>query len=283
MIFIFLSVFCSVIVSILLKVARRYEVNIFQAIGFNYTMAALLCFYIFKPDIGQITEEAPYPIYLTLGFLLPSIFAVLAGSVKHTGIVRTDIAQRLSLIIPLLAAYLLFGEDLSTTKTLAISVGLIAVICAIPWQKNEEKSSRSWLFPLFVFLGFGLIDVLFKQVASIKSVPFTTSLFAIFILALGISALGLLYFIFFKKMKIAPKSILFGLILGLFNFGNILFYLKAHQALSTQPSIVFTAMNIGVITLGSLVGLLAFKEKLSRLNYIGIALALVSIFIIALF
>jgi hypothetical protein len=45
-----------------------------------------------------------------------------------------------------------------------------------------------------------------------------------------------------------------------FNFGNILFYLKAHQAFADNPSTVFAAMNMGVIILGSL-GILVFKEK----------------------
>ncbi len=83
-------------------------------------------------------------------------------------------------------------------------------------------------------------------------------------------------------MRITIINLICGLILGVFNFGNIYFYLKAHQALQTQPSVVFTAINIGVIALGSLVGLLLFKEKLSKLNYAGILLAILAILIIAL-
>lgn len=135
MIYILLSVICSVTVSILLKIARRYEVNINQAIAFNYTIAALLCAYFYPPDFSSVAE-APISIYLVLGFLLPTIFVVLAGSVKHTGIVRTDIAQRLSLLIPLLSAFLIFKEDISPLKTAAIVLGLIAVVCSIPWQKG---------------------------------------------------------------------------------------------------------------------------------------------------
>lgn len=280
MIYILLSIFCSVLVSILLKIARRYEVNINQAIAFNYAIAALLCAYFYHPDLSSVSE-APVSIYLVLGFLLPTIFVVLAGSVKHTGIVRTDIAQRLSLLIPLLAAFIIFKEDISPIKTAAIVLGLIAVVCSIPWQKGGEKSNKSWLFPLLVFFGMGIIDVLFKQIAVIKSIPFTTSLFLVFIIALSISMLTLMYFILFRKHKLSIKNIGFGLILGFFNFGNILFYLKAHQALKDQPSVVFSAMNIGVIALGSLVGLWLFKEKLSKLNYIGIGLAIVAIVIIA--
>ena len=282
MIYVLLSVCCSVIVSILLKLARRYEINVFQAIGFNYAAAALLCYWLFKPDLTNLDSSAPISIYMTLGFLLPTIFVVMAFSVRYAGIVRTDIAQRLSLLIPLLAAYLFFGEQFSTVKTGAISLGLLAVLLSISWDKNASENKHSWLFPSTVFFGFGLIDVLFKQIATFKNLPFTTALFVIFLLALGISMLSLIYLVLLKKMRITLINLFCGLILGVFNFGNIYFYLKAHQALQTQPSVVFTAMNIGVIALGSIVGLLLFKEKLSKLNYAGILLAILAILIIAL-
>lgn len=282
MIYVLLSVCCSVIVSILLKLARRYEINVYQAIGFNYAAAALLCYWLFRPDLTILDSSAPMSIYMTLGFLLPTIFVVMAFSVRYAGIVRTDIAQRLSLLIPLLAAYLFFGEQFSTVKTGAISLGLLAVLLSISWDKNASENKHSWLFPSIVFFGFGLIDVLFKQIATFKNQPFTTALFVIFLLALGISVLSLIYLVVIKKMHITLINLFCGLILGVFNFGNIYFYLKAHQALQTQPSVVFTAMNIGVIALGSLVGLLLFKEKLSKLNYAGILLAILAILIIAL-
>ncbi len=282
MIYVLLSVCCSVIVSILLKLARRYEINVFQAIGFNYAAAALLCYWLFKPDLTILDSSAPISIYMTLGFLLPTIFVVMAFSVRYAGIVRTDIAQRLSLIIPLLAAYLFFGEQFSTLKTGAISLGLLAVLLSISWDKTASDNKNSWLFPSTVFFGFGLIDILFKQIATFKNLPFTTALFVIFLLALGISTLSMVYLVVIKKMRITLINLIYGLILGVFNFGNIYFYLKAHQALQTQPSVVFTAMNIGVIALGSLVGLLLFKEKLSKLNYAGILLAILAILIIAL-
>ena len=68
-----------------------------------------------------------------------------------------------------------------------------------------------------------------------------------------------------------------GIAVGVFNFGNIYFYLKAHQAFSENPSTVFAGMNMGVIVLGSLIGVLIFKEKLSKKNYLGIFLALLAI------
>ena len=281
MFYVFISIFCSVLVSILLKVAKRYEVNMVQAIPVNYVVAASACLFIFKPSLS-FPAESPLSTYALLGVLLPTIFIILAISVTKSGIVRTDIAQRLSLLIPLVAAFLLFGEPISNLKLIAIAVGIVAVLFSIPWKQNQESATYSWVYPLLVFIGMGIIDVFFKQLATLSEIPFTTSLFWVFVLALFVSLILLAYNRLIKKEHLNLKNMIFGIVLGAFNFGNILFYLKAHKALSTQPSIVFTSMNIGVIALGSLVGLWLFKEKLSRLNYIGIGLALLSIVLLSL-
>jgi multidrug transporter EmrE-like cation transporter len=101
MIYIILSICCSVTVAVLLKLAKRYQISIIQAVTINYLAALTLCFLFFKPDVKLVTAGAPWPIYIALAILLPSIFLFLAASVKNLGIVKTDIAQRLSLFIPI--------------------------------------------------------------------------------------------------------------------------------------------------------------------------------------
>lgn len=265
----------------MLKLARRYHVDVLQAITWNYSTAILLTWLIFKPQLTNLTA-APLYNFAALGFLLPILFLVLATSVKLTGIVRTDIAQRLSLFIPIVAAYFIFGEQLSMLKIVGIAIGFAAIICSIPWQKGKgsKATSGSWFYLLIVFVGMGLIDVLFKQLATFKAVPYTTSLFIVFVLAFICSLILMIIKIARGKTKFSFPHILIGWALGAVNFGNILFYLKAHKALASQPSTVFTAMNIGVIIMGTLVGLVIFKEKLSTLNRVGIFLALAAIVVI---
>ena len=72
-----------------------------------------------------------------------------------------------------------------------------------------------------------------------------------------------------------------GLLLGALNFGNILFYVRAHQALPHSPATIFAGMNIGVVCLGALVGVLVFGEKTSGWNRMGLALAVLAIALIA--
>lgn len=287
MFFVLISVICSVTVAVLLKLARQYGVETKQVIVWNYPMAVVLTYFMLKPEIKETSwENLPIPLYVTLAVLLPGMFVFIALSIRYSGLVKTEVAQRLSLFIPLLASFFLFNEKIQGNKLLGIGIGLLAIVCSIGWGKSVSTVNLSDiryknLYPLLVFIGMGIIDILFKQVALHVAIPYVSSMFIIFVMAM-LLAFGLLgYFLLVEKQIFSFKAVVYGLILGAFNFCNILFYMKAHRALPENPSIVFTGMNIGVISLGALVGVLFFKERLSWLNYLGIFLSIISVLIIA--
>lgn len=282
MIYLVLSIICSVTVGVMLKLAKRYQINITQAITWNYLFAICLSLMCFKPDLGSISIDNISPIYWTLGILLPSIFIFLGLSVRNAGLARTDIAQRLSLFISLSAAFFLFKEDFDRYKEVAIVFGFAAIIFTMYRKSDRTSSKRSWFYLLLVFLGFGAVDVLFKMVSQITDMPYTTSLFIIYCIAFALSLVYLLYLVTHKETKLQLINFFCGCILGIFNFGNILFYLRAHREMSENPSTVFAAMNMGVIIVGTLIGVFIFRERLSKWNYLGLALALVSIILITL-
>ena len=281
MIYIFLSICCSVTVAVLLKLARRYQINVLQAVMWNYLAAIILSFVFFRPAISTIAVVPP-ALTLVLGIMLPVLFLVLAASVRNIGIVKTDIAQRLSLFIPILAALFLFGEQFSTFRIAGLIVGFIAIFLTLLRKSNGKSEKFSYLYPVLVFVGFGLIDVIFKQLALDQSIPYTSALLIVFCVSFVVAMLILLYTVAVRQQKVQLINFACGIVLGCFNFGNILFYMKAHRAMAGNPSTVFAAMNMGVILLGSLVGIVLFKEKVSRINYIGITLALVAILFITL-
>lgn len=283
MIYVLLSVVCSVLVSVFLKLARRFEVDVGQAIAWNYVVAGALTALMLQPSLATLREpSAPWPALIGLGLLLPTIFLALAASVRHAGIVRSDAAQRLSLLLSLLAAFVLFGEQLTELKGIGIALGLLALLCMV-WRSGQviaERGVAGWLYPLLVFAGFGVIDILFKRVA-LAGVPLGASLQAMFALALLVAFALQLWRRLRGRTRFTARSALAGVALGLANFGNILFYLRGHQALPQHPALVFASMNIGVVALGALVGMLVFRERLSRLNLAGVALALLAIVLIA--
>ena len=280
MLFLILSIICSVTVGVLFKFARRYSINPIQIVAWNYVFALVLCYFFFSPDLTNLGTSAPWAIYIPIGILLPSIFLFLAASIKQVGIVKTDAAQRLSLFIPILAAWLLFKEDFNILKITALLIGFPALLLIL--AKPSEKTENKWIYPAVVLLGFGIIDILFKQIALYTSLPYTTSLFVVFGITLLIMIGTVVYDVIVNKIPLKFKNIIFGGLVGIFNFGNILFYLKAHKAFAENPSTVFAGMNMGVIVIGSLVGIFVFKEKLTKMNYAGLFLALIAIVLIVL-
>jgi hypothetical protein len=266
----------------MLKLAKRYHIDVYQAITWNYSMAIVLSWLFLKPQLNNMAG-APFYLYWLLGLFLPLLFVILGISVKFAGIVRTDVAQRLSLFIPIITAFLIFGETFNAIKLAGIIIGFVAIICLIPSHKQtltDKSPANSRIYLLIVFFGMGIIDVLFKQIALVKQISTGTSLFIVYSLAFIIALIGLLYQVIKKTMRFSWPHILIGWILGIANFGNILFYIKAHQSLAKNPSVVFSSMNIGVIIFGTLIGVFIFKEKLSMFNKAGIILAIIAITII---
>ncbi len=283
MLYVLLSVVCSVAVSVIIKIAKKNGANYLHLIVWNYPVAVLATVLLLKPESADISLiSLPWGLYGALAILLPVIFLCIAYAIQYSGIVKTEIAQRLSLFLPLIAAFFIFHETMGMAKLLGIGVGISAIILTIGWGRGTVSSTKGkWGFALSVFLGMGIIDILFKKMASYNGVPYTYSMLIVFILAMLVGFCLLFYNMSVTKQRIELKVILWGIILGLFNFGNILFYMKAHRILSSSPSVVFIGMNIGVILVGAIVGVYFFKEKLTNYNKIGLSLAVISVLIIA--
>lgn len=275
MTFLVLAICASVLVSIFLKVARAKNIDIAQAILVNYITAILLCVVLLKPDLSgglSILGSGTF-IFVALGVLLPSVFIIMAKAVNMVGIAKSDVAQRLALFLPILASFTIFGESLTLQKGLGIVLAFLALI-ALTFKPdikhtNHVSIKNTALILGGVWLGYGVIDILFKQMAKLGN-AFPNTLLISFILAFVL----LLIYLIIQKTRWHSKSLMSGILLGVLNFCNILFYIKAHQAYKNDPTLVFAGMNIGVICLGAVVGLLIFKEKISKINGMGILLGI---------
>lgn len=320
--FLITSVLCSVTVAILLKLARRFDIDIRQAIAVNYVIAALACWLLLGANLSAVNNTGtPWGVLIALGILLPTVFVAMGQAVRHVGIVRSDAAQRLSVFIPVVAAFLFFGDTLTARKGAAIAVGLIALLCLLAKMRKPAPATGAagvayeadavgnvaarsttmhpgdravidraaaaldpagaspvpvWVWPLAVWLGYGVIDVLFKQVAK-SGTAFGNGLLMAFLLA-GVVIFG---YLLITRVRWRSRDCLAGVVLGVMNFANIYTYIRAHQNLPNDPAVVFSTMNIGVIAVGTLAGAVLFKEHVSRLNVLGLILAVVTIALMA--
>lgn len=271
--YLLISIAASVSVGVLLKLARQFGFSIAQAVGVNYPVAAVLTLLLLKPDVSvwQDTLSGAW-LFVLLGVLLPTVFVVMGRAVEQAGIVKTDAAQRLSLFLPVLAAFTLFGEVLSAHRALGLVLAFVALLCLLLKSEKARHRDTPALLLLGVWLGYGVIDILLKQFSKIGT-AFALNLLVMFVCA----AVLMLLYLWRQNTRWTLKNVCAGVLLGCLNFTNIYFYLQAHRAYGDNPTLVFAGMNIGVIVLGTLIGSVVFKEKISRINQVGIALALVAV------
>src|SRR5690606_34743015 len=263
--FILLSALCSVSVAVLLKLAPRWRLDMPQLVMWNYLAAGTLCWFLLSPPLDSLAQRGTPGWALTgLALVMPSLFLVLAASVRVAGIVRTDVAQRLSLLLSLVAAFTLFGEQASTLKLLGLALGLAAIagIVVRPDRRGASATGGGNALGLLlvVWAGFALVDVMLKLVAQ-SGTASIASLQVVFVPAYLFLLRWQLVRLWRGRVELDERNLSVGLVLCLLNFGNSLFCLLAHQALPYSPAVVFAAMNIGVVVLGTLVGVFAFGEK----------------------
>lgn len=276
-----LAISASVLVSIFLKMARSRGIDVAQAILVNYITAIILCIYLLKPsfDVSQIMANGAF-IFVALGVLLPSVFIIMAKAVQMVGIAKSDVAQRLALFLPILASFTIFGEDLTLAKGAGLILAFSSLIALTykPAHQTDAKVPDTTDFKRAaailggVWLGYGVIDILFKQMSKLGN-AFPDTLLVSFVLAFVL----LFIYLVMNRTKWQSKSLASGVLLGALNFANILFYIKAHQVYKDDPTLVFAGMNIGVICLGAVVGLVIFREKISKINGLGILLGVLAV------
>ncbi|QIM68464.1 EamA family transporter [Basfia succiniciproducens] len=280
--FLIFAIFCSVSVSVLFKLSKKFNVVTEQMIAFGYITALSLSYFLLAPDFKGLSfteyfiQSEAKPIFLTLGLLLPIGFIVMSKAVEYGGIVRTDAAQRLALFLQIIAAVILFGETLNNMRVGGVIVAFFALFCLLTKPTKSIENALKAAFALAaVWLIWGVTGILFKKIALMGG-AFPTTLFVTF----SIAAVLMFTYLLIKRTFWNASSLVGGIILGCLNFGNILFYIYAHQYFKENPTIVFATMDIGVICLGMIVGALVFKEKISKINMLGIVLGITAILLL---
>ena len=85
-----------------------------------------------------------------------------------------------------------------------------------------------------------------------------------------------------SSFPITKSELLFGILLGIPNFYSIYFLMMAlnHEM---SGSVFFPALNCSVILVSTLIGKYVFKESFNDRQLMGVALSMISIFLIFYF
>ena len=286
MIYLLLSVLSSTIIFVVFRLYKKYDINTLQAIVVNYFVACTVGFfgYIDGSDFTHVPKESWFPGALMLGFLFIAVFNLAAITTQKSGLSVVAVATKMSVAIPVLCGIFLYNESTGILKIIGILLALAAVyLTSIKSREGISIKSKNLIFPLLVFLGSGIIDTSLKYLETSYVSKTDVGLFSstIFATAGTIGIIILIVQAFMGKLRITGKNILGGIALGIPNYYSIYFLVMALRSEGFDSSTVFTMNHVAIVTFSTLVGIVLFKEKLIRKNWIGLGLAILSIILVA--
>ncbi len=280
-----ISTFSSMVM--LFKYFEKINVNNLQAISANYFTAGILSI-IFLPNtfefdkINYSNTTLFFVLAFIVGLLFVLTFNLYAHGAQKIGVTPSTIANKMSMIIPIIIGLILLNEEVTFNKILGISFAFVAIFLSSIGDRKYSLNKNHLIIIVLLFIGQGLADGILNWAQKfILNGSNMNLFFAVTFLAAGFT--GLL-FIFFKlssqKVKIEPKSIIWGIVLGIPNYLTLLYFVKSLKSELFSSSEIFPIINIGVIIFCTILSIILFRERVSIYNWLGVILGVFSIFII---
>jgi drug/metabolite transporter (DMT)-like permease len=275
MIYLGLSVAASTVILLLFRWMREAGVNSRIAIAINYFFASATGF-IFFDHAPELWNAPWFWPAAAEGIFFYLVFRLIAKTTQTSGVAAASIATKMSVVIPVLIGLFFLDESFTILKISGIALGLIAVILS-----SMTVGLKDWKWPLLAFVCSGIIDSSLKlfQVWTVSEPEFPSLITVIFSFAF---LTGITHHLTFADRSISTRNFLGGMVLGLVNFGSLLFLLWALDEPNWESSTVFPINNVGVVTLSSILALVLFKERPQLRTIAGIFIAVVAILLLFL-
>ena len=312
MVFLVLAVACSVGIAALFNLAERRQLDRTALLTVNYAAAALLAVGLqgATPMSGVtlplVALGVGQGVLFIVGFWLFSVAIRQAGMGLAAGVMR------LSVLIPVLASWGIWGETPSGLQLVGLVLGGVAfflvarpappVSTPVPAPvkpadgepADEEPAGGAAaggaaagpgigvaLLLGLLFLSGGAVDVLNKAFSKgfSETVPKPTFLLFVFGVAFVVG-LAMVVVQGLRTQRWPRGAVLgWGVVVGLVNYGSADFFLRAVDVLPAP--FVFPANSVSIVLGAALVGFVVWGERISRINAAGLVLALVALVLLA--
>ena len=275
-----LSIFCSTIIFVLFKLYKKFGIDTFQAIVFNYFTAFIIGVALYHNEWNPNALQEQTWMFFSAGtsILFIGLFLLMAFSSQSNGVASTSIAVKMSMAISLIIMIISYGEEVSALKTAAILLAILGVFLVSYSGKNKTKMASGWML-LVLFIGSGTLDFTLNLVQKHILQSLTASLFSAISLGLAgiIGSVVLIFRIIQNKTQLRAKNLVAGIILGVPNFFSIYLLLLSYKTTGWTDSTVLAITNVSVVLFSAVIGFLIFSEEANKRKIIGLIAAISAI------
>ena len=273
MFYLILAIASSALVSILIRFSERYVKHNISMLCINYAMCLVLS--VLYTGVGKLFttgEGLGWAISLGTinGILYLVSFVVLQISTRKNGVVLSATFMRLGVLVPTLLSIFVFHEMPGGLQIIGFLIALLAIVLI-----NFEKGQGGATFKIGLFLlliGGGTADFMAKVYDEMGTAEFEEH----FLCLTFVAALVLCMILAIKKgQKLTKEDALFGILVGVPNYYSARFLLKA---VGQIPAVVaYPTYSVATIVVISIVGMICFKEKLTKRQQAAIGLILIAL------
>ena len=291
MIYLIGSIILTSYLTLAFKACEKFNIPVFPAIVFNYITCVITGSLVNGSfPINAAAIATPWFRWAcVMGVLFVSIFNIIGITTQKIGVAAASVANKLSLIIPVVLSVYLYNESVTGWKLTGVVFALVAVLLTcFPSPKNDgsagaDAGALKYLLPLVLFIGSGLLDALINHVQQtyVTSENSNAYLISGFFSAavIGLSILLVQYGL--KKRTFEWKHIFAGILIGIPNYFSIWCLIRFLKSSPWESSASIPMNNMGIVLFSTLVAAVLFKEKLSLINWLGVLLSAVAIYLIA--
>lgn len=269
-----LAIASSALVSIIIRLGEDHVTNQMGMLLSNYVVCSICAIVCSNSDVVTAVQASGFfeiGLGVACGFLYLAGLLLMQYNTKHNGVVLSSTFMKLGVLIPTLMAIVFFREIPKGTQVIGIVLALLAIVM-IHFEKDALKEGNKKLWLLVLLLCGGITDStanIFEKFGSPAAKD--VYLFMIFFVA------GVLAFVLVlkSKKKVSPKDVIFGVILGVPNYFSSRFLLLSLSSMSAV--VVYPTYSVATMIVITMVGVLAFKEKLDRKKAIALGMIVLAL------
>ena len=269
-----LAIASSALVSIIIRLGEDHVTNQMGMLLSNYVVCSICAIVCSNSDVVTAVQASGFfdiGLGVVCGFLYLAGLLLMQYNTKHNGVVLSSTFMKLGVLIPTLMAIVFFREIPKGTQVIGIVLALLAIVM-IHFEKDALKEGNKKLWLLVLLLCGGITDStanIFEKFGSPAAKD--VYLCRIFFVA------GVLAFVLVlkSKKKVSPKDVIFGVILGVPNYFSSRFLLLSLSSMSAV--VVYPTYSVATMIAITVVGVLAFKEKLDRKKAIALGMIVLAL------
>lgn len=273
MINLLLAIAGSSLLSIVMRTSEKYVKGNHGMLAVNYIICTVLA--VVSGGVENLfpkTEGSAFTLALGVctGILYLAGLLLVQLNIRKNGVVMASLFQKLGLIVQVLISIIFFRERPEVLQILGLVLCLAAIVLI-----NFEKEQTTIQFKLGLFLIL-LVCGLGEGMSKIHEELGNGALSEHFLLyTFGTALILCVLLIVVKKERFGWKDVFFGVLLGVPNYFAAKFLLKALNELAAV--VVFPTFSVATMVVILVAGLLIFKEKLSKKQWIGMGMILIAL------